>query len=128
MKKRAFSVKGFFQSFGYALKGLKLLLLTQPNFQVHAVVSVAVIGCGFWLGVGKVKMSILLLAAALVLTAEALNTACEYLTDLLSPQYSETARKVKDIAAAAVIISVCFAVWIGFDILFPALQSHFSAR
>ena len=51
---------------------------------------------------------------AIVLAAEAMNTALEYLTDLVSPEYHELAGKAKDAAAAAVLILAIAAAVIGF--------------
>ena len=42
------------------------------------------------------------IAIGLVITAELMNTAIEYLTDLVSPEKNDIAGKVKDIAAGAV--------------------------
>ena len=47
----------------------------------------------------------------MVLTAELLNTAIEYLTDFVSPEHNLLAGKVKDIASAAVFItSLCSSI------------------
>lgn len=54
-----------------------------------------------------------------VWTAEALNTAFEFLTDVASPEFHPLAGKAKDVAAGAVLISAIGSVIIGLIILGP---------
>jgi diacylglycerol kinase len=50
-----------------------------------------------------------------------LNTAIEFLTDIVSPDYNLKAKKVKDVAAGAVLISAIAAVVIGAVVFLPKL-------
>jgi diacylglycerol kinase len=56
-----------------------------------------------------------------VLTAEIFNTAIESLTDMVSPNYSDMAKKVKDLSAAAVLIAAITAVCIGMFVFMPKI-------
>ena len=58
---------------------------------------------------------------ALVLALEALNTALEYLTDLVSPEYHPLAGKAKDAAAAAVLLVALGAIVVGLIVFIPHL-------
>jgi diacylglycerol kinase len=63
---------------------------------------------------------------AMVLAAEAMNTALEYLVDLVSPEYNELAGKAKDAAAAAVLILAIAAAIIGLMIFWnPFIEAIF---
>jgi diacylglycerol kinase (ATP) len=53
------------------------------------------------------------LAVISVWTAEALNTAFEFLTDVASPAFHPLAAKAKDVAAGAVLITAVGSVAIG---------------
>ncbi|NLO99194.1 MAG: diacylglycerol kinase family protein, partial [Clostridiaceae bacterium] len=44
---------------------------------------------------------------------ELFNTAIELLTDMVSPEYSKQAKRVKDTSAAAVLVSAVISVIIG---------------
>jgi len=55
----------------------------------------------------------LVLAAGLVLSAEAFNTAIEIDINLTSPEYHPYARDTKDVAAGAVLIASITALIIG---------------
>jgi diacylglycerol kinase len=65
-----------------------------------------------------VDFAMILLATGLVLTAELLNSAIEALCDFLEPRENEKIGAIKDIAAAAVGISIV--VWLAvvvFDVI-----------
>ncbi len=64
---------------------------------------------------------LLVLAAGVVLAAEAFNTAIEIEIDLISPQYDPLARDTKDVAAGAVLIAAIAALVIGAFIFGPYL-------
>ena len=68
-----------------------------------------------------------MLAVVAVWAAEALNTAIEFVTDLASPEFSSLARKAKDVAAGAVLITAVGAVIIGLLIFGPRLLAWFGA-
>lgn len=61
------------------------------------------------------------LCIALVISLEALNTAIEHLTDLVSPDYHPLAGKAKDVAAAAVLIAAMGAAVAGGLIFLPKI-------
>lgn len=54
---------------------------------------------------------------------EALNTAIEKLSDIVSPEKDDRIRIVKDISAGAVLISSIVAVVIGLIIFIPHLRT-----
>lgn len=107
------------RSFGYAFKGIFHLVRSQPNAQIHLLATVVVVSLGFWCEITGTEWCILLLTMALVWSAEAVNTALEHLTDLVSPDYHPLAGKAKDVAAAAVLLAAIFAVAIAGIIFVP---------
>ena len=109
------------RSFGYALKGIALLFASQPNARIHAVVLSFVVAAGFYFDVNKTEWLTIVLIAALVLSAEAMNTAVEFVVDLVSPDYHLLAEKAKDVAAAAVLLAAFGAVIIGLIIFLPKI-------
>lgn len=109
------------QSFKYAFKGLFDLLKTQPNAQIHLLVTTLVVIAGFYFQVSGLEWAILVFTIGLVFAAEAFNTALEYLTNLVSPDYHPLAGKTKDVAAAAVLITAIAAILIGIIIFLPKM-------
>jgi diacylglycerol kinase (ATP) len=108
-------------SFGHAFRGWGYVLRTQHNAWIHAFVSTLVILAAFWLRLPPHDWAILLLAIALVWTAEFINTALEAVVDLASPQHHPLAKVGKDVGAAAVLIAALTSILIGLLILGPPL-------
>jgi diacylglycerol kinase len=59
------------------------------------------------------------IATAIVLITETLNTAIEKLVDLVSPGYNQLAGLVKDIAAGAVFMAAVTSLIIGLLVFIP---------
>lgn len=101
------------KSFGYAFKGLFYCIRTQRNFRIHTVVAFYVGVLSLFFSFTKLESIALALSIAMVLILELLNTAIEYIVDLLSPSYNEKAGAIKDIAAASVLVGASFSVVVG---------------
>jgi diacylglycerol kinase (ATP) len=108
-------------SFGYAFKGIATLFQTQINARIHLVVLLAVVAAGFLFKINATEWCLIALACASVLAAEAMNTAVEFVVDLVSPQYHELAGKAKDVAAAAVLLMAFGAIAVGLIIFLPKI-------
>lgn len=107
--------------FRYAFRGIALLFATQANARIHLAAAFAVFAAGLFFQVSRTEWILLALSICLVLMAEALNTALEFLTDLVSPGYHELAGKAKDTAAGAVLICALGAAGVGIAIFAPRL-------
>jgi diacylglycerol kinase len=107
-------------SFGHALRGLAVFA-RQPNARIHIVAAVLVTALCWWLQIDVLEWLFIILAIVVVLAAEALNTALEYVVDLVSPERHPLARDAKDVAAAAVLICSVGAAIIGVMVLVPYL-------
>lgn len=114
-------LKSRFDSFGHALRGLADLLRTQPNAQIHAVVTVCVLAAGWWFQLARWEWVAIVLCIAMVLAMEAMNTALEYLADRVSTERHPLIGKAKDVAAAAVFMSALCAVVVGLLLFIPKL-------
>ena len=105
---------------GYAVRGLGVLL-REPNARIHVLTALCVSGLGLWLRLEASDWCVLLLAMALVLGAEALNTAIELVVDLVQPEWHSLARDAKDVAAAGVLICSLATVVVGGWVFLPRL-------
>lgn len=74
-----------------------------------------------YFGLTRSEWCWIVIAIVSVWTAEALNTAFEFLTDVASPQFHPIAAKAKDVAAGAVLIAALGSFTIGLLILGPYL-------
>ncbi|MHB0995729.1 MAG: diacylglycerol kinase family protein [Elusimicrobiales bacterium] len=116
MKKRILSFKYAFKGVGHAC--------AEPNFRIHLAAAVVAAFLGFWLALSALEWCAVLLCFAAVMSAEAMNSAVERLTDLVSPGHHQLAGKVKDLAAGAVLISAVIAAVIGCIIFLPKLAAR----
>jgi diacylglycerol kinase len=110
------------RSFRYAFSGWWYVIRTQRNAWIHAVISVSVILVSFWLRLSPHDWAVIIIAIAMVWTAEFINTSLEAVVDLASDhEHHELARVGKDVGATAVLIAAMSAALIGFLILGPPL-------
>jgi diacylglycerol kinase len=86
------------------------------------------IGAGALLRVTLTEWRLLLIAVFVVLIAEVINTAIEFLTDLASPEHHPLAAKAKDAAAGAVLLAAVLAFLIGVLVLGPKLVAALGIR
>ncbi|PKM97652.1 MAG: diacylglycerol kinase [Elusimicrobia bacterium HGW-Elusimicrobia-3] len=112
------------RSFKYAFNGIICVASTEANFQIHVAAAAAALFLGFLLGISAVEWCLVLLCFAAVLSAEALNSAVEKLTDLVSPGRRPEAGTVKDMAAGAVLLSAMMAAAVGCIIFLPKIAAR----
>ena len=110
---------GRLRSIKFAVRGIGTMIRTQHNAWIHAAATVVVITAGALLRLSTAEWCWVVLAIMSVWTAEALNTAFEFLTDVASPGFHPIAEKAKDVAAGAVLLAACGAVVIGALVLGP---------
>lgn len=112
---------GRLESFRFAFRGLGVMVRSQKNAWIHAAISAAVLVLGIVLRIDAHGWAWLVLAIVAVWTAEALNTAFEFLADVASPEFHPLVERSKDVAAGAVLISAVGAIVIGLLVLGPPL-------
>lgn len=106
-------LKSRLQSIRIALDGLRQVLLTQQNARIHAAASLVVFLAAWLLGFSSLEWAILLLVVGFVWAAEIFNTAIEDLVDLISKEDNPAAKRIKDISAGAVMVSVLVSILVG---------------
>jgi diacylglycerol kinase len=100
-------------SFRHAGRGLGWALSSQANLRVHFVVAAVVLIAGLLLGFSAIEFVALLVAMALVITAELFNTTLEVLIDYAWPEHHPMIGRAKDVAAAAVLVAAVAAALLG---------------
>ncbi len=91
---------------GYSLNGLKTCFVNEAAFRQEAMLFALLLPILFLLPVSGVMKIVLLLANTLVLIVELLNSAIEAIVDKASPEFSDLAKRAKDMASAAVLLSL----------------------
>lgn len=107
------------KSFAYAIQGIVFMLRTQHNAWLHGVATIAVIALAVYCDVSASDWRWLIVAMAMVWVGETVNTAVEYVCDVVSPQYSEAVKHAKDIAAGGVLIAALGSFVIGLLTFWP---------
>lgn len=110
---------GRLRSVKHALRGIGIMMASQHNAWIHAVATVCVGVAGVLFGLSWSEWCWIVLAIVAVWTAEALNTAIEFLTDVASPNFHPLAGKAKDVAAGAVLLAAVGAIIIGLLVFGP---------
>lgn len=118
-------MKAFFQSFIYAFKGVGDLFRHHRNGQFHLAATLVVVLSGFVCHISPGEWMAVVICITTVTALEAMNTAVEYLTNLVSPDFHPLAGKVKDMAAGAVLIGAIGAAVVGGIIFIPRLAGYF---
>lgn len=117
----SFTLTGRLQSFRHALHGIGLMLKSQHNAWLHAFASICILAVGGLFRLSDGEWCWIILAIMAVWTAEALNTALEFLADAASPEFHPLVKNAKDVAAGGVLISAVGSVVIGLLVLGPHL-------
>lgn len=97
--------KNLFSKLFTALYGLSIPYSTEVSIRIQTGIVVVAVFLGFYFHISHSDWMFVVIASAILLLTECLNTAIEKLVDLVSPGYHELAGKVKDIAAGAVFLA-----------------------
>lgn len=108
-------------SFRYAAAGCAYMLRHQKNTRIMLAATVIVVPLAIWLGISSDQWAILILAIGSVWVAEFINAAIEAAVNLSVSEFHPMAKAAKDVAAAAVLITVLVAVLIGLLMLGPPI-------
>jgi len=111
----------YFHRFLHTFNGLKVLW-KEVNFKVELLILLIIVGYGFWIEAhgeypslpitqwglyGWIdalrSFSIQIILFFILFAAEAFNTALEYLTDFIKPEYNKQIKIIKDLGALAVL-------------------------
>lgn len=120
-EKKAWREVTYKQKFSNAFRGMHVVWKTTRHLYIHILAALAVVVLGFFFCVSGLEWVALILSIGFVFVAETFNTAIEIDIDLTSPEYHPFARDTKDVAAAAVLLSVFTAIIVGLIIFLPKI-------
>lgn len=109
------------KGFEYALMGLALAWREELNFKIEIACAALALALGVFFHVSSLEFALLTLVITGVLATEALNTALEELCDKFQPTQDPHIKKIKDLAAAAVLLASVGALIVGACIFIPRL-------
>lgn len=113
--------RSYKSSFRFAFEGVRTVFQEERNMRSHTLSALATIIVSLFLPLSLHEWLWILLVCFLVIVMEIWNTVVENIIDLVSPEYHPLAKKVKDMAAAAVLSTSSFSVIVGLIILLPKI-------
>lgn len=120
-EKRNSTLRNRLNSFTYAFNGLRLLFSEEPNSRIHLVCTILVVFAGFFFQISRFEWLAVIASIGFVIAVEIINSAIEALCNHITPELNPNIKKVKDLAAAAVLVSAITACVIGAIIFLPKL-------
>jgi len=115
----------FKKSFSNALSGLTYALKNEKNFQNEVIAAFFIVAAIIYFKVTRAESVALILVISGVLLAELLNTVVERVLDILKPRVHPYIKMIKDMMAAAVLLTSILAVVIGIIIFYPYVKAVF---
>jgi undecaprenol kinase len=112
-------------SFKQAGMGIIQVFRSERSFRLQLAVFAITIIAGFIFRITGTEWVFILAAGGVVLVCEMINTAIEYVTDLVTEEYRILAKHIKNISAGAVLVSSIIAVIIGLIIFVPYFMDYF---
>lgn len=118
--------KNFFESFKHACDGVVTVYKEELNMKIHLLLGALVLLLSWYLNISKNEWLWMLLTIFLVIVMEIWNTVIENVVDLATnKEFHPLAKKAKDMAAAAVLVTASFSVVVGAIIFIPKLIQLF---
>ena len=96
---------------GYSRAGLRAGW-GEAAFRLEACLACVMVPLAFWIGRGWVEVALLAGSVLLLMIVELLNTAVEAAIDRIGPEWHDLSKRAKDVASAAVMLSLLLAAGI----------------
>ena len=97
------------------------LVGSEHNMWLHLSAAVIAMALGFALSISAMEWIAIVICIGAVFSAEAFNTAIEYLADRISSNYDEAVGRAKDVAAGAVLFLAVASAVVGAIIFIPKI-------
>ena len=124
-KKENFSIKKRLQSFRFAIKGVKNLIINEHNARIHLTALLVIICLGLFFKLELMEWVAITIVSGIVILTELINTAIENLADIVEPKWNEKIGKIKDYSAGAVLVAAIVSVIVGGIIFIPKFLALF---
>lgn len=121
MKQEKFSIAKRLESFKYAFNGLRVLMQEEHNAWIHLFATLCVVVAGILFRISLLEWVAVVFAIGLVFSFEIVNTAVENIADFVCPERDDRIKRIKDLAAAAVLVSAITAAVIGLLVFVPKI-------
>ena len=99
---------------GFSMAGFRSAYRDESAFRQEFWLAIVLVPAAFWVGRTWVEVALLIGATLLVLIVELLNSGIEAAIDRVSFEWHDLSKRAKDLASAAVMLSLvlCAGVWL----------------
>ena len=99
---------------GYSMAGLRSAYRGESAFRQEFWLAMVLVPAAFWVGRTWVEVALLIGSTVLVLIVELLNSGIEAAIDRVSFEWHDLSKRAKDLASAAVMLSLvlCASTWL----------------
>jgi diacylglycerol kinase (ATP) len=99
---------------GYSIEGLQAAYRGESAFRQEFWLAAVLLPAAFWLGGNWMEVALLAGSVMLVLIVELLNSGIEAAIDRVSFELHDLSKRAKDLASAAVLLSLllCGGIWL----------------
>ncbi len=111
----------FIDSVKNCLDGINYTITHENNFKREIILGIIAVILSAVLKISILEWVIVLLLINFVLVCELINTALEKAVDLYTKEFNQTAKIVKDVASATVLVMSIFSAIIGAIIFIPKI-------
>ncbi len=107
------NLRNFFASVRYSLEVFSAALRHEPSFREDLLFAALLVPFAIILPVNAVSTAVMIGCLFLILIVELLNSAIEWVIDYLRPEQHPLAKRIKDMASAAVFLAFvnCAVTW-----------------
>ncbi|MDF0533642.1 diacylglycerol kinase [Shewanella yunxiaonensis] len=116
-------IKRIFRATGFSMQGIKSAWIHEAAFRQESILALLMLPFAIWVEVPIMEKLWLILTVFLVLIVELLNSAIEAVVDRIGDEYHPLSGQAKDIASAAVFLSLCLCGITWLVILWPLLKA-----
>lgn len=106
--------KSVTEKFNVAFEGIFETIRTENHMKFHCFCTIIVCILSLFLDIGKYEALAVIISISLIWVAELFNTAIESCVDMVTDEYNPLAKRAKDIAAGAVLITAINALFVGY--------------
>ncbi|EGM69885.1 diacylglycerol kinase [Shewanella sp. HN-41] len=107
-------IKRIVRATGFSMKGLKAAWVHEAAFRQELMLAIVMLPIALWVDVSTVERLLLILTLFMVLIVELLNSAIEAVVDRVGSEIHPLSGQAKDIASAAVFLTLtlCGITWL----------------
>jgi len=111
-------VNRLIKAWGYSMLGFKAAFQHEAAFRQELALLVVSLPAAYYFAETPFEVAILLASVLLILVVELLNSALEAVVDRFGGEFHELSGRAKDLASAAVLVSIFISAILWFSVIF----------